>query len=657
MNREALFADTTEYFVYPAEPDPGQTVRLYFRAGKDDGLTVKVLPADIQMTRISGPDGAADDEYSWFEAHIRIGGEPLHFYYEICQGDDACLYGRRGVLPADDPAAGGADAFTVIPGFHTPDWAKGALCYQILVDRFRNGNLDNDVREGEYIYIGKPCHSHTAWDELPGNEDYRDFFGGDLQGVLDKLDYLENLGVEAVYFNPLFASPSSHKYDTQDYDHIDPHFGSNELFAFLVSEMHRRGMRVIIDGVFNHCGSFHRWMDGPDGAFRTKDSPYRDYFTFEDNRDEAWPDNQSFVKWWGNKTLPKLNYKSQKLREEILGVGRRWVSAPFGADGWRLDVAADLGTNPEENHGFWKEFRRAVREANPDALIIAEHYGDPGAWLSGDEWDTVMNYDAFMEPVSWFFTGMDKHSDRAVPELKGNGEAFRDMLMRGAGAFTYPSMMTAMNELSNHDHSRFLTRTNGKCGRAKDLGTAAAADGTDKSVLRTAVVFQMTWPGMPTIYYGDEAGLAGFTDPDNRRTFPWGHEDEKLIALHRELAALRRRYTALRRGSTAVLGAGQGWLAFARFTRDEQIITAVGAPECGELTLTIPVGQTGARRDAVWNRVFVTDQHSFYTAGDSLPKDGTPHEPEEGAVYQTEGRITVTLPSGGGIILAAAKPA
>ena len=294
------------------------------------------------------------------------------------------------------------------------------------------------------------------------------FYGGDLQGVWDKLDYLQDLGIEVLYFNPLFVSPSNHKYDTQDYDYIDPHFGrivkdggqcveetsstndqadkyrlrsadkenleaSNRFFADFVEEVHKRGMKVIIDGVFNHCGSFNKWMDREKiyensddyepGAYQSKDSPYHTFFKFLD--ENAWPYNGSYEGWWGHDTLPKLNYKdSPKLYEYILDIARKWVSPPYKVDGWRLDVAADLGHTGEFNHQFWRDFRKAVKEVNPNAIILAEHYGDASGWLEGDQWDTVMNYDAFMEPVTWFLTGMEKHSDEYNESLYGDGETF-----------------------------------------------------------------------------------------------------------------------------------------------------------------------------------------------------------------------------------------
>lgn len=208
---------------------------------------------------------------------------------------------------------------------------------------------------------------------------------------------------------------------------------------------------------------------------------------------------------------------------------KKWVSPPYNADGWRLDVAADLGHSQEYNHLFWKKFRNVVKEANPEALILAEHYGDPKDWLQGDQWDSVMNYDAFMEPMTWFLTGMEKHSDEYKDYMLGNIENYENTMTHYMASFATSSLQCAMNQLSNHDHSRFLTRTNHKVGRAANLGTQAASEGVNKGIMKEAVVIQMTWPGAPTLYYGDEAGLCGFTDPDNRRTYPWGKEDKVLI--------------------------------------------------------------------------------------------------------------------------------
>ena len=614
MNKTALFCDGTEGYVYPPEPKESELVTFRFRTAKDDVDRVGlVTSADTYVMEKECTQG----EFDYYTFETRLGEEPFRYCFEVQSGTEKYYYGRCGISREILEYYN----FVVVPGFSTPDWAKGAVMYQIFTDRFYNGDKSNDVETNEYYYIGDYSQRVTNWDKYPANMGVREFYGGDLQGVMDKLDYLQDLGVEVVYFNPLFVSPSNHKYDIQDYDYIDPHYGkivddggevlpngvtdnsqatkykkrttglknleaSNELFIKLVEELHRRGMKVILDGVFNHCGSFNKWMDreriyeGEEdyepGAYVSADSPYRSYFRFFKEGPENWPYNANYDGWWGHDTLPKLNYEdSVKLENYILYIGRKWVSPPYNVDGWRLDVAADLGRSNEYNHEFWQKFRRAVKDANPNALILAEHYGDPSDWLKGDEWDTVMNYDAFMEPVTWFLTGMEKHSDEAREELLGNIDNFIGSMAHHMSNMLTPSLQVAMNELSNHDHSRFLTRTNHMVGRVEHLGPEAANEYVNKAVMREAVVMQMTWVGAPTVYYGDEAGVCGFTDPDNRRTYPWGHEGQELIAFHKEAIRIHKEHPALKTGSLKILGGEENILSYARFKGHDRIIVVI----------------------------------------------------------------------------------
>lgn len=237
---------------------------------------------------------------------------------------------------------------------------------------------------------------------------------------------------------------------------------------------------------------------------------------------------------------------------------------------------------------FWKRFRQEVKKARPDALILAEHYGDPAEWLQGDEWDSVMNYDAFMEPVTWFLTGMEKHSDERRTDLWGNGDNFVKTMRHFMATMLTPSLQVAMNELSNHDHSRFLTRTNHIVGRVEHLGSRAAEEGVNHAVMREAVVIQMTWIGAPTIYYGDEAGLCGFTDPDNRRTYPWGKEDRQMLEFHKEMIRIHKSEKPLKQGSLRMLYWADNILAYGRFQEDEQIVVVLNnSKELREVTVPV----------------------------------------------------------------------
>ncbi len=675
LNLDALFSDESPSFVDPCEPNVGDTVTIRVRTARANVDEVWLVGDHVrERMEYERSEGVFD----YYFAKVRMGRQTLSYCFEIISGPMRVILNKRGVSERADSEA----RFRICPGFSTPDWAKGAVMYQIYTDRFCRGDQTNDVLDNEYNYIGRNVAHIEDWNQRPAAMDVGNFYGGDLEGVKKKLDYLQDLGIEAIYFNPLFVSPSNHKYDTQDYDHIDPHIGrivvdeghvlqgderentkssryvcrvtrkenleaSDQLFIDLVKEAHKRGIKVILDGVFNHCGSFNKWMDREKiyctqpgyekGAYISSDSPYSDFFHFEHTDPSSWPDNGSYSGWWGHDTLPKLNYEgSEKLTSYILAIARKWVSPPFNADGWRLDVAADLGQSAEYNHRFWRAFRHQVKEANPNAIIIAEHYGDASLWLSGDEWDTVMNYDAFMEPATWFFTGMEKHSNEYLEGQFGNADSFFGSMRYHMCAFMEPSLLCSMNQLSNHDHSRFLTRTNHKTGRSSDYDYDAASEGVNPAVMREAVIMQMTWPGAPTLYYGDEAGVTGFTDPDSRRTYPWGREDEKMLAFHKSAIAMHKQCPVLKTGSIKFLGGGYQYVAYARFNEKEQIACLFNNGE-NELEVTVPVWTAGVPSDSNMTRIFLTNEEGYTTRR---------------KVYQvTRGEVKVTLTAHSALVL------
>ncbi|MBR1736021.1 MAG: alpha amylase N-terminal ig-like domain-containing protein, partial [Firmicutes bacterium] len=419
LNFDAIFSDETENYRYPCEPTDKDEVSIKIRVWKDN------LKNDDRVIIVSnkGEFGASKcdskGDFDYYKAVLPPMGEKTTYFFKIIKNGRTYYYNKNGIRPYEEHNYD----FVILPNFKTPDWAKGAVMYQIYVDRFYNGDKSNDVVNNEYAYMGQAAKQIRSWDQPVANMDICNFYGGDIKGVEEKLDYLCDLGIDVIYFNPIFVSPSNHKYDIQDYDYIDPHYGvivedggeplyfekfsnkyatkymqrttdrvnleaSNKFFAEFVEKAHKRGIRVILDGVFNHCGAFNKWLDKegfyhrgkgyPDGAYRTEDSIYHDYFKWFDN---DWPNNDCYDAWWGHDNHPKLNFEgSKELYDYILGIGKKWVSAPYNADGWRLDVAADLGRSKEFNHKFWRDFRNAVKEANPDAIILAEHYGDATDW-------------------------------------------------------------------------------------------------------------------------------------------------------------------------------------------------------------------------------------------------------------------------------------
>ena len=668
INKEAIFSDETRQFVTPYDPTPGDTVSIRLRTAKNnmDSSYLHLHESCTQMIKTG-----SDNLFDYYTATITAPAEPTRYYFSVKQGEITYYYDKSGLHPTHCPCY----HFRLIPGLSVPGWARGAVMYHIFVDRFRNGDPTNDVVSHEYAYLGVTARAEP-WDSEVKPLDVCNFRGGDLRGIMQKMGYLQSLGVEVLFLSPIFVSPSNHKYDIQDYDYVDPHFGviaddggetlrfervhnkyatkyrhrttntanleaSNALLAEFIETAHHHGMRVILDGVFNHCGCFNKWMDRHDfykdagypiGAYHSKDSPYRNYFLWHQ---ENWPNNDAYDGWWGNANHPKLNFDdSQELSEYILKIAAKWVSPPYNADGWRLDVAADLGRSPEVNHEFWQKFRQTVKAANPDALILAEHYGDPSPWLMGNEWDSIMNYDAFMEPITWFLTGVNKHSDESRPGLKNNAMAFEDAMRYNMARLNIHALETSMNQLSNHDHSRFLTRTNGTTGRLHTVGPKAAEIGINRNIMMEAIVFQMTWPGAPTIYYGDEAGQVGWTDPDSRRTFPWGSEDKLLTELHRNLINLRRAYPVIKSGSVKFLWSNHGFISYGRWDERQKVVVAINNnPKPVEVVM--PVWKLGIETGQMMQLIATYDE--------TFNKDNIWHT-------TTGGYMKITVPGFGAIV-------
>lgn len=633
----SVYSDETAQFRTPPEPLSTDAVEIRLRAGAGMFSAAFLCTEEREYCMEAGE---TDGLFTIYRSTLPPSAGHTAYYFRLQYGEQLAYYTKYGYFREYQQEGW----FRILRDFQTPDWAKGAVTYQIFTDRFCNGDRENDVQTNEYFYLERMVQREEDWAALPSDADMHRFYGGDLQGVMDKLDYLRELGVEVIYFNPIFVSPSNHKYDAQDYAHIDPHLGkivkkeghilregetnaaascyisrttdaenlaaSDALFAELVRRAHEKGIRILIDGVFNHCGSFHKWMDreglyeaAGKGAFAHPDSPYREYF--------YWQADGTYEGWWGHSNHPKLNLEhNEALRREILGIAEKWLQPPYDVDGWRVDVAADIGKTEAFNHQFWRTFRQTIKAISPEKLLLAEHYGDASAWLGGDEWDTIMNYDAFMEPVTWFLTGVSKHSTERRDDLYNNADAFWGTMAYQMGKLPMQALQTAMNELSNHDHSRFLTRTNRRIGRLHTEGAQAATEGIEPAVMREAVLLQMTWIGSPTIYYGDEAGVVGWTDPDNRRTYPWGREDMEMLAFHKKAIAVRKENPVCRGGSLKQLYGKNGVIGYGRFDAAEKLVVVLNnAAEAQRVS--IPVWQIGVQPEGMFRNLLTTTQEGF----------------------------------------------
>ncbi len=442
----------------------------------------------------------------------------------------------------------------------TPDWVKDAVFYQIFPDRFASSER-----------LTKPANLES-WAAVPTR---RGFKGGDLLGVLEHLDYLEALGVNALYFNPIFESPANHRYHTHDYFKVDPILGGNAAFTQLLEEAHKRGIRVMLDGVFNHTGrgflQFNNIMEnGPQ-------SPYLDWFTVKGFPLNAFDEKKrpNYECWWNNRELPKLNTESQQVRGFICEVAEYWLK--MGIDGWRLDVPLEIKTP-----GFWEEFRQRVKRINPEAYILAEIWEEAQPWLQGKHFDAVMDY-PFNRACLGFF-GDDALNTKFKPGgfklSRLNAKSFARQIDRILNLYDWEVIQVQFNLLSSHDEPRFLSLVGG-----------------DKQRLRLATLFQMTFPGAPSIYYGDEIGMEGEDDPDCRRAFPWDSRwwDQELLEDFRRYTILRHEHPALRRGSYTTLFANGQTYAFARQTAEETVVIVLNAghkPEALTLNLkgVIPDG-------------------------------------------------------------------
>ena len=416
----------------------------------------------------------------------------------------------------------------------TPDWVKHAVFYQIYPDRFARSARTPHPRGISF----KP------WGTSPVEQGFQ---GGDLYGVAEKLGYLQELGVTAIYLNPIFASASNHRYHTYDYLAVDPLLGGNAALRVLLDAAHARGMRVVLDGVFNHASrgfwAFHHILE------TGGDSPYLDWFIVNDWPLNPYPKNgdelTNYAAWWGLAALPKFNVANPGVRDYLLDVARFWIE--FGADGWRLDVPEEIDDVP-----FWQDFRRVVKAANPDAYIVGEIWHDAADWLRGDRFDAVMNY-VFSRAALGFF-GAETLNTTAKPggyPIKPlTARRFAREVERMAGLHDWQVMQAQMNLLDSHDTARVLWTVNG-----------------DVSALRLSLLLQMTFPGAPCIYYGTELGLAGGPDPGSREAFPWhdpGSWDSGLLEFVRRAVALRHAHPIFADGALRILYGDHGLFAFRR---------------------------------------------------------------------------------------------
>ncbi|MDK8181687.1 alpha-glycosidase [Paenibacillus sp. UMB4589-SE434] len=427
--------------------------------------------------------------------------------------------------------------------FTPPAWVKDAVFYQIFPERFANGDTHNDP-EGVLPWGGEPT---------PDN-----YFGGDLQGVMDHLDHLAKLGITAIYFTPIFEATTNHKYDTKDYMKVDSHFGSNEKLKELVAACHRKGIRVLLDAVFNHCGyTFEPYVDVLE---KGEESIYKDWFHVRQFPLTVIDGIPTFDTFAFTPMMPKLNTENPAVKQYLLEVARYWIEE-VGIDGWRLDVANEV------DHQFWREFRQTVKAVNPEAYILGEMFHEGMMWLQGDQFDAVMNY-PFTYAIHDFFA-----------EGKIDGIQFAQAIEHQLASYPQQANEVMFNLLDSHDTARLLTLCGG-----------------DKRKLKLASLFQLTFLGTPCIYYGDEIGLDGGNDPDCRKCMEWDEskQDLELLQHYQDTIAFRHKYTALRTGSFRFLYAKENDRVIAYERADEHshvIVLLNNSSRRRTVRLSLPQGE------------------------------------------------------------------
>ncbi|MGD1920136.1 MAG: glycoside hydrolase family 13 protein [Pleurocapsa sp.] len=426
----------------------------------------------------------------------------------------------------------------------TPDWVKNAVFYQIFPDRFARGTT---TIKGQW-----QASTYEGWDATPPYQGYK---GGNLWGVIDKLDYLEDLWINAIYFTPIFQSASNHRYHTQDYYQVDPMLGGNVAFEALIEAAHNKDIKVVLDGVFNHASRGFFFFN--DILENGPNSPWFDWFKIHDWPVSAYDGEKpaNYEGWIGDRALPEFNHDNPQVKEYIMQVAEYWLHK--GIDGWRLDVPNEVDTP-----GFWQEFRDRVKVVNSDAYFEGEIWGDASYWLDGTQFDGVMNY-RFTEPTIAFAGGENydpKYCQGELnpyPPISGTEYAIRiDALLK---LYDCEIQLAQLNLLDSHDTPRMITTV-----------------GKDKDSFMLSTVLLMTFPGAPSIFYGDEVGLPGGKDPDCRRVFPEAQEwDVEILKVYKELIALRHKYAALRTGDYKTLFADQTVYVLGRILDEEEVIVAV----------------------------------------------------------------------------------
>lgn len=588
---ESVYSDGSRYFVSTPEPELGQTVSVRIRMYDDAPVRhvfVRICPNGAERLVEARKIGVAHG-LAWYEAGFVVSEPRMHYHFYLAC-DDVIYYYTQKEITTFIPDH--TYDFVLLANYRQPQWVKSAVFYQIFPERFCNGDPANDVQNGEYQVNGHDT-IHMDWDDtpLPYEKGFcMDFFGGDLQGVQQKIPYLKQLGVTAVYLNPIFEAPSVHKYDCIDYLRVDRHFGGDEALAELSRALHENGMKLILDISINHTGMAHRWFnrdglyfDRSVGAYNNPEAPERSYYFFK-------PGSNEYKGWEGVASLPTLNYTSEALRRAIYedenSVLRKWLKPPYSIDGWRFDVADVFARNNEIQlaHEIWPAIRKSIREENPQAYILAEDWGDCAPYLQGEEWDSPMNYYGCGRVLRQFIGLPDlfvmRNETLGKIPYRMTAEDVRARITEHLAKIPFVLAQNQFNLIDSHDVSRVHNHPE-----------------VSAEAYRAAVILQFMLVGAPSIYYGDEAGIGGWTENNEgcRFPMPWGRDftGTDPYRLYQTLAHLKQETPALTEGGMKFLYAHGRCIALARFDDREALVAVVSAEE-RDAAIPLALGSVGA---------------------------------------------------------------
>ena len=542
---------------------------------------------------------------TWWQAKLTLTMPLTSYRFLIFTSDGIWWYNGTGThrhVPTD------AEDFRLLADYAAPAWIYNSVFYQIFPDRFADGDPASNVRDGEFEYQGIKSRARK-WGETQSGwpEAMVEFYGGDLHGVEQRLDYLTDLGVNAIYLNPIFTAFSNHRYDVVDYFNIDPHLGGNAALTSLRQAATKRGMRFILDIVPNHAGVEHPWFKS---AVQNPASPSAEYFTFHQHPDE-------YESWLGVRSLPKLNYRSQNLRDEIYAgansIFRYWLKPPFAADGWRVDVANMLARHGKDQleAEVWAGIRQAVKEENPSAYLLGENFFDSSSQLQGDHLDASMNYFGFSNPIGFWLNHFEVNKHAEPRNVKSTipwpTQALVDSWQASRAAIPWQIARQQFNLLGSHDTPRIINILN-----------------HDHALNRLAVAFLLTYVGVPCIYYGDEIGMSGKDALEARNCMVWDSTqwDSDLRAFYQTLIKLRRTSPALIDGGFQVLLVEENLLAYLRDTDEEKIIV-IGNRGSDELSAKLLPVDHGAIPNGMVFRELFSGQTSTVING-NLPLPSLP---------------------------------